>query len=192
MNHNYPGLTASRSTDARVVKTRAALREALLALLEQRPFDQITIRDITNQAGAGYATFFRHYETKWALLNDLASDAFAAILELAQPLLRTTETRAAALLLCKYVDENRPLWTALLTGGAASALREELIRQAGQTPSLPSKRGDWMPDDLRVSYGVGGMIEVLTWWLQKRRDFPVEKVAKLLDRLVIAPMLDPN
>ena len=55
--------------DARQVRSRHALHQALLALLEEKPFDQITVREISARAGTGYATFFRHYPTKEALLS---------------------------------------------------------------------------------------------------------------------------
>ncbi len=42
---------------------------ALLELLERQPLEAITIREITDAAGVGYATFYRHYATKAALLD---------------------------------------------------------------------------------------------------------------------------
>jgi len=60
-------------TDARAIRTRRALREALLGLIETRAFEQITIREIAARAGIGYATFFRHHASTEALLDDLAA-----------------------------------------------------------------------------------------------------------------------
>src|SRR3546814_12504157 len=63
----------STAQDARAVRTRAALREALLTLLENLSIDQIKIRDIAATAGIGSTTFLRHHPTKEALLDDLAA-----------------------------------------------------------------------------------------------------------------------
>ncbi|MEJ2408710.1 MAG: helix-turn-helix domain containing protein [Novosphingobium sp.] len=60
-------------TDARWIRSRKALNAALPALLEERAFDQLTIREITARTSTGYATFFRHYPDKEALLNDVAT-----------------------------------------------------------------------------------------------------------------------
>jgi AcrR family transcriptional regulator len=170
-----------------MVRSRAALRAALLTLLEQKSFDQITIREITSEAGTGYATFFRHYETKSALLNDLAEDQIRALLKLSLPVLSVKDARPAAIALCRYVDRYRKLWTALLTGGAAGTMREEFIRQASQTPSLQIPPRAWLPDDLSTIFGVCATVEILAWWLQKGHDFSVEQVAEIIDRLVITP-----
>jgi AcrR family transcriptional regulator len=186
---------ASRSPDARVERTRKALRGALLRLLEKQPFDQITIRGICASAGAGYATFFRHYPDKAALLNDLAAVAISELLERAVPILYAVDSRASCLTLCSYVDERRRLWSTLLTGGAAGTLREEFVRQgrllaaAEAHTKAGKRRRSWLPADLAVAFGVSGVIEVLAWWLQHRRSFTVEEIAVILDRLVIGAIL---
>ena len=47
--------------ERRKTRTRTALCGALLSLLEERQFEQVTVRDITARAGIGYAKFFRRY-----------------------------------------------------------------------------------------------------------------------------------
>ena len=199
MAHNSSSAPASRSRDARVERTRKALRAALLRLLEEQSFDQITIRDISASAGAGYATYFRHYPDKAALLNDLAAVGISELLERALPILYAVDTRSSCLTLCRYVDERRQLWSTLLTGGAAGTLREEFVRQArliaaaGAQDSPPGKRpGSWLPEDLAVVFGVAGVLEILAWWLQHPSAFTLEETADILDRLVVAPILQTN
>jgi AcrR family transcriptional regulator len=170
-----------------MARTRTALRAALLALLEQKPLDQITIRDIAAVSGTGYATFFRHYETKGALLTDLAADQIRELIGLSLPVLQVSDARPAAIALCRYVDERRALWSALLTGGAAGTMREEFIRQASQIPPIQIAASSWLPPDLRIIFGVCATVEILAWWLQKGPDVTVEQVAEILDRLVITP-----
>jgi AcrR family transcriptional regulator len=175
-----------------VERTCSALRAALLGLLEERSFDQITVRDISARAGTGYATFFRHYPDKAALLNDLAATEVRELLKRALPILYAVDTRAACVTLCSYVDEQRQLWAALLTGGAAGTLREEFVRQsrvaAAEAPD-GDRPGSWLPADLAVVFGVSAVAEILAWWLQHPRDFTLEEIADILDRLVIAPIL---
>lgn len=180
-------------TDARVERSRSGLRRALLELLDEHAFEQITIRDITAQAGAGYATFFRHYPDKAALLDDVAADGIRELLQRSLPVLEADDTRAACATLCGYIDERRQLWSVLLTGGAAATLREEFIRQGRAVAATYKKtklaRRSKLPADLSVVVGVSGTLEILGWWLQHRSQFSVEKIADVLDRLVIAPIL---
>jgi AcrR family transcriptional regulator len=194
MNHiamPMPPPPALRRKDARVERTRSDLREGLLRLLEHHSFDRITIRKICNRAGVGYATYFRHYPDKAALLNDLAAEEVTELLNRAVPALFAVDSRAACLTLCRYVDEKRELWVALLTGGAAGTLREEFARQSQQLPSSrPSTpSGGRIPVELAVAFGVSSVVEILSWWLQHRSRFTPDDIADILDRLVIQPIL---
>ncbi len=176
-------------SDARQVRSRNALSGALLALLEERPFDQLTIREISAKAGTGYATFFRHYPTKEALLSDVAAEEIADLLEKAATILFAADSHKAALALCNYVDERRTLWYALLTGGAAGIVREEFIRQARDIASHVTLHGDWLPAELGVLHGVGSTIDILSWWLGQEKDYSPVQIADILDRLVIGPLV---
>jgi len=176
-------------SDARQVRSRNALTGALLELLEERPFDQLTIREITARAGTGYATFFRHYPTKEALLSDVASEEISDLLEKAVPILFDTNSYESSLALCSYVAEQRKLWFALLTGGAAGIVREEFIRQARELASQTNILVDWLPADLGVVHGAGAALDILAWWLAQDQEFSPSQIADILNRLVVSPLV---
>lgn len=177
-------------TDARQVRSRRALTGALLALLEEMPFDQVTIREITGRAGTGYATFFRHYGDKEALLGDIASQEIASLLAMVMPLLGSGGSSKTTSALCRHVGEHRKLWSALLTGGAAGILRAEFIRQARDLVQGMDQPESWLPSDLAVVYGTGSTIDLLAWWLAHDEAWSADQIAAILDRLIIAPLLD--
>ena len=68
-----PDKAFEKPREKRATRTRPALWNALLQLLEEQSFEQVTIRDVTARAGISYATFFRHYPDKDALLHDVAA-----------------------------------------------------------------------------------------------------------------------
>lgn len=179
----------STAQDARAVKTREALRRALLELLEVKPLDQITIRDISAAAGVGYTTFFRHHPTKESLLNHVAAEEIQHLVELVLPVL-DAGTRAASVALCSYVDRHRKLWSTLLTGGAAGALREEFLRISTQIAAEQSQPDHWLPDDVAVILVISSTIELLAWWLRQKDPLPIEKIAEIHDRLVVSPTVN--
>ncbi|RYY35708.1 MAG: TetR/AcrR family transcriptional regulator, partial [Sphingomonadales bacterium] len=109
----------ARRRDARVDRTHVVLRGALVALLDERPFDEITVREITARAGCGYATFFRHYPDRRALLAGVAEQAVADLFGRLLPVLSGSNDMQAARALCASIQERWTLWKALLTGGAA-------------------------------------------------------------------------
>jgi AcrR family transcriptional regulator len=181
---------ADGPSDARQVRSRKALSDALLALLEERAFDQLTIREISARAGIGYATFFRHYTDKETLLSDVASTEIADLLARAMPLLSNDDSLASSRELCRHVGEHRKLWAALLAGGAAGIVRDEFIRQARAIAArTPTKAASWLPADLAVVHGTGGTIDLLAWWLARDADYPSDQIASILDKLIVAPVV---
>lgn len=175
--------------DARQVRSRNALCGALLELLKETAFDQITIREISARAGTGYATFFRHYPTKEALLGDVASEEIGTLMTMTASMMRGQDRFGAILDLCNYVDDHRKLWTALLTGGAAGIVREEMMRQA-ESIGDESQCPDWLPPDLALRIGVSSAIDVLVWWLEQEERYSPDRIAVILERLVIGPIMD--
>lgn len=182
LNRNAP-------TDARQIRSRNALKAALLSLLEQQPFDQITIREITARAGTGYATFFRHYPAKDALLGDVAADEIAALLAMTIPMWREADSFESTLALCTFVADHPGLWTSLLTGGAASIVREDFVRQARKLAGTGTAGQNWLPGDLGLVHGTSSTFDILAWWLGQERKHSVEQIAMILHRLVIQPLV---
>lgn len=57
--------------DKRVQRTKLDFYNALLELLKQKKYEQITIKDIINVAGYSRGTFYTHYKQKDDLLNEI-------------------------------------------------------------------------------------------------------------------------
>jgi AcrR family transcriptional regulator len=176
-----------RATDARAVRTRDALRQALLALLDRKALDEITIRDICALANVGYTTFFRHYPTKESLLGELAQEQMRQLVELAQAVTAISDTRSGARALCNYVDQHRTLWATLLTGGAAGVMRDEFMRLSQEVASTRIATDAWPPADLAAILVVSSTIELLTWWLRSEHPLSAEQVADILETTIIMP-----
>ena len=191
MAHNLaqPGPVPAR--DARAVKSGRALQNALLALIERKPLEQITVREIAIEAGVHYATFFRHHATKEALLDHVAAEQIDRLVALTLPMLDRIDSRSAVTALCSYVDEHRALWSALLTGGAAAAMRGELLRIARRLAVERAPEDGWLPTDLAVNCSVSLIFETMAWWLSRSADaISIDEVAATLHRLLSSVQLD--
>ena len=178
------------TSDARVVRTRESLRSALLELLQSRSFDQITIREIASTAGIGYTTFFRHHPTRESLLEEIAAEEMRQLLEHLLSTFDAADTGAQSLALCRYVADHRTVWSTLLTGGAASTLREEFTRIARQVAQGSPHTAKWLPAEVGIILVASGTIELLAWWLQQKRPLSVQKVATIYERAVLAPLYE--
>ena len=62
--------------DRRVKKSRAAIYQAFLTLLNQKSYESLTVQEIIDLADVGRSTFYAHFETKEALLEEMCQDLF--------------------------------------------------------------------------------------------------------------------
>lgn len=62
--------------DRRQARTRTAIFEAFMALLEQKDYARITVREVIDAANVGRSTFYAHFADKDALLEALCSQLF--------------------------------------------------------------------------------------------------------------------
>ncbi|MFD2370072.1 TetR family transcriptional regulator [Brevibacillus gelatini] len=62
--------------DPRVMRTRQLIREAFRDLLRSKEFDAISVKDIAQKATINRATFYAHYEDKYALLEEITEQVF--------------------------------------------------------------------------------------------------------------------
>ena len=66
--------------DRRQQKTRQAIFQALIGLLTEKRFHQITVEEIAQRANIGRSTFYAHFETKEELLAQMCREIFSHVL----------------------------------------------------------------------------------------------------------------
>jgi AcrR family transcriptional regulator len=191
--HKSIGVRGSTTRDARAVKSGAALRAALLALLERKAFDQISVRDICAEADIHYATFFRHFTGKEQLLEAVAAQQIDMLVDLTLPIKQSVDDRSAFHALCSYVAENRALWTILLNGGAGLAMRDQWLQRSKAVSATHTGTESWLPRDLGTICSVSLISETIAWWLtQPKGAYSTETITDILYRLVARSTFAPE
>lgn len=67
--------------DPRVLRTKNSLKRGLLLLMNEKVFEEITIKEITQKANVNRATFYLHYKDKYDLLHQSMMEVFDDIQE---------------------------------------------------------------------------------------------------------------
>jgi AcrR family transcriptional regulator len=139
--------------DPRIRRTRQLLQGALLQLLGSKPFDDISVQDITDAATVNRATFYDHYTDKFALLEALIASGFHRMLQ--ERSVRYDGTcpsaaRAIVLAACDYLatmraaqggcTERRSNVEALEDAAMIAAIRRVLADGMAKHTSVPDDR----------------------------------------------------
>lgn len=70
----------NNSNDRRIVKSKNALKEALVSLMKTKDFKQITITDIVQFADLNRGTFYKHYQYKEDILDEIIDDVITDLI----------------------------------------------------------------------------------------------------------------
>lgn len=65
--------------DARVVRTRQGIKDALLEMLDERRLADVSVADIARAAGVSRTTFYAHYRNLAEVYEELVADFFKDI-----------------------------------------------------------------------------------------------------------------
>lgn len=64
----------SKRIDKRIIRSNNALKEAFLELLLEKPYDEISVKDILEKAGYSKPTFYNHYSSKEDFTRKIIDD----------------------------------------------------------------------------------------------------------------------
>lgn len=74
-------LSNQSKTDPRATRTRKLIIDAFLELLLERNFEDITIQEVTKRATVNRATFYSHFQDKFALVESTIQETFGTFIE---------------------------------------------------------------------------------------------------------------
>ena len=60
--------------DRRITKTKRNLKNTLISMLPEQPFEQISITELCARAAISRITFYSHYSDKYALVDEIFQD----------------------------------------------------------------------------------------------------------------------
>ena len=74
-----PAAPAAAERDPRIARSRAALREAFIALVEERGIDGFSVGDLCTSAGLNRGTFYNHFRDKESLLASFEDEVIEGL-----------------------------------------------------------------------------------------------------------------
>ncbi|RFB16817.1 TetR/AcrR family transcriptional regulator [Bacillus sp. HNG] len=73
INNNY--------LDRRIVKSKRAMKDALLTLMNEKDFKDISISDIVREADLNRGTFYKHYQYKEDILHEIMDEVIDDLIQ---------------------------------------------------------------------------------------------------------------
>jgi AcrR family transcriptional regulator len=172
--------------DRRVLRTRSALHDAIVALVRTKSYDAISVEDILKEANVGRATFYAHFLSKDDLL-ERSLDRLEQVL--------ASRTRAhpaegaddACLFMFEHVGAYRDVHRALTDsrGGAIVRRAFDAVLTRFFEGAVPDTVGKALPRELMLRHFVGTFHTVMDWWFNAKTGVAPAAAADMYRQLIV-------
>jgi len=189
-------MTSLDKQDRRVTKTRQEIKEAFIALMQEKGFDALTVRDLTERANINRTTFYKHFLDKYDLLDRYEQEIFdriEAIIEQAPASALhdwfEQHTIASIVQVYEIFHEEKSLMKILLGPNGDSTFQEKI--RLLLTRSIHARLADQIdpaalhfPLELMVMYVSSAHVGIIRYWLENDIPYSPEQLARLLLQIV--------
>ena len=181
---------SKKKTDARVRRTRDALGDALVELMQEKSFETITVQDVLDRAHVGRSTFYSHYSDKDDLLMSDADDFYERV----SMGLSASGDKSDRVFPVKeffsHLAEAQRFVNALSSSGkmqenmelARGHFARGIERRLGELP-----RGQSIPANERPAVAfahAGALLSLMTWWIDRGMHQSPAEMDGLFHRIV--------
>ncbi len=179
-----------RLEDLRVRRTHKLLWEALMTELAQRSFEEITVKEICERAMVHRSTFYKHYEDKYALLEQgmrQMYDALVAEVTHAPPSAFTVDHPPPYFVrVFEHVTEHQHFYKLMLCGEGICQFQklvkdyiaEQALAKVRESP--PANQHVAFPPAMQVQFFAGAFLSLLAWWLENDMPLSPHQMAQYL------------
>jgi len=189
-----------RKPDLRIRRTCERLGSALLTLILERQFDEVTVQDVLDRASVGRSTFYLHYRDK----DDLLLSQLEGFLETMSTALSIRKEESQRVVpveeLFAHIGNQNKLYRALadsgrlhdffdLAQGYFARGIEQRLRESKRLSNLhgSNPRLSRLPQrelGARASALAGSMLSLLRWWLDRGEKESPRAMDELFHRMV--------
>jgi AcrR family transcriptional regulator len=189
-----------RKVDQRIRRTCERLGSALVALIQEKPIDDVTVQEVLDRASVGRSTFYLHYSDK----DDLLLSQLEKFLETMSTALSVRKEESHRVVpvaeLFAHIGSQKKLYRALADSGrlddffdlAQGYFARGIERRLRESERLANVRQSSLrlstlpPRELgaRASALAGSMLSLLRWWLDRGAKESPRAMDELFHRMV--------
>ncbi|WP_443663647.1 TetR/AcrR family transcriptional regulator [Dysosmobacter sp.] len=187
-------------SESKYFNTALRMDEALLALLEEKDLEYITVKEICHQAGVNRSTFYLHYETIADLVNEtleMINQRFLSYFpQQEEEILGNLDsrereelvlvTREYLLPYLRFIRDNKKVYRAAFRNPSSvqahtryGELKQHILRPVLERFEIPASHRPYY-----IAYYVEGIAAIVKEWLRQDCADEVEMIADIIESCV--------
>jgi AcrR family transcriptional regulator len=179
-----------RKPDVRVRRTHERLGSALVALIQEKSIDDVTVQEVLDRASVGRSTFYLHFRDK----NDLLLSQLEKFLEMMSTALSLRKEKSHRVVpveeMFAHIGGQNKIYRALADSGRlndffdlaqgyfARGIEQRLV-ESGRLAKLPQRELG-----ARAHALAGSLLSLLRWWLDRGAKESPHAMDELFHRIV--------
>ena len=179
-------MNAKGENNRSVRNTKRRLYESLMKLVGKKPLNQVTVKEITEDADVNRSTFYFHYQDVSSMVVEM-EDKFLQDFSVALTALEQKSHDFIAILV-RCLENHIDLCKLLLGSNGDMAFVEKMKAIVAEKCSKIWK--DAVPEltDVEASamdtFLIGGVMSTLQTWILSERRVPAKEITDILNRLI--------
>lgn len=175
--------------DRRVLKSQEAIKKAILELMAEKNFDEITIKDISDRANVNRGTIYLHYTDKYDLLDKLIEEHINNLRELCHAASDMT-FKEGNYIWFEYFADNHLFFSTMLNTKSAAYFRTRfldlVIQEYGVEVDVSDGTNQGLSEEIILQFFGSAVVGTVEWWFREGMPIPPRVIAEqtgvLLDR----------
>lgn len=191
---------AEKLTDLRVIRTKGLIEEALLALIEEKGFEGVNVRSLTEKAGINRGTFYLHYQDIFYLLDHIEAELIAGMesqsaqweWSIVDSVYQVSENEPFATIMSffNYLNEHAR-WFRIIFSSTGTATFGTKLKSLIRTrmfekipPELVEAKSSEVPPDYLIAYFSAAHFGLIQHWFETGQALSPSEMALMLTRLI--------
>ena len=172
----------SSSHNKQVQRTKSWIFDSLMLLMEEKPYDSITVSDIADKAGVARPTFYRNFDDKDEVVLQYLNNSFGT---------ENDDKHNNIILLFdhKYlIKQQKNLKKILSTASIENRIYRELQKYTISLTERYKKQlsaEDYLICRYKICYQITGSLRIIFDWFINNMPMPVDNIVSMLNAMNI-------
>lgn len=174
--------------DLRIVKTIEGIKSAFEALICEKDYEKITVKELCDLARINKKTFYHYYETLDALLSELQAELSMGFLERIKGFTLPKDLDKVNREFFLFAVEQGLAYEKITCGGAYRSIRDAMTDRVNDEGWGRSKKFQQLSDfekKLLMGFINESVLNAYRQWVEGGKAEPMENVIEMTNRIVL-------
>lgn len=173
------------------VRSRRLIRQAFLALLDEKEFEKITVTDIVNRADLNRSTFYAHYPDIYGVIEEIQDETIRRNMELFEQIEYRNILKdpipylqSIAVTLEENLELYKKLGNTIHVHHQLEIYRQMMVNDIMNNSDIPEIVRNSPTFAIRIHFFLGGIINTYQQWAEGALNCTLDEIGKDIAQVI--------